>query len=52
MDTTDYSMILEEISEQLQQLNTNLVHAVIVATALVGCIIGFWAAKELLKIWL
>ena len=43
--------VLQQIYEQLQQINDNIVHVVCVFAALVGMIIGFWAAKELLRIW-
>ena len=52
MGTGDYTDILNAISAQLQQLSTDITHAVCVIAALVGVIIGFWAAKELLSIWL
>jgi len=52
MGTGDYTEILNAISAQLDQLSTDIAHGVCVIAALVGVIIGFWAAKELLSIWL
>lgn len=43
--------VLEKIYEQLQQINENIVYSVCVLAALVGMILGFWAARELLRIW-
>lgn len=39
-------------NELLFQLNENLVSGSALISALVGCLIGFFSFKELLKIWL
>lgn len=40
------------IDEILLQVNDNIVHGVSLVTGLFGLIIGFMAAKEMLRIWL
>lgn len=39
-------------TEAIFQLNENLIHGQALISALIGMLIGFFAMKELLKIWL
>lgn len=39
-------------NDLLVQLNENIVSGLGLVSALIGCVIGFAAVKELLKIWL
>ena len=48
----DQQEVLAELRDDLNEFNENFIGGVGVIMGLIGMIVGFMAAKELLKVWL
>ena len=51
-NTADTEIVELTETESIAQLNENMIQGLALITALIGMLIGFFALKELFKIWL